>query len=244
MKPKRYVAGGQNKKAACLECASAIPKNARKCSECGSYQNWRRHLDFGQATFAFALSVVAISGYIALLSDRLSFSQGFEFSKVTKLSFRGNENEVSMLLQNESSLAAYIEKIDCLINVPVNDLEGRLKSRNLSNQNNAKIGTVGLFSLQYETNPAIQMQAREHKMITSKIVSSIGPLSWKIELTTEESSYCVITGVRADGSKVSDLALINFDEVLDYNLEAMIQNLPIEVRESLAAEIESYMPEF
>ncbi len=48
---------------ACLECAQMIPVAAAKCSKCGSYQDWRRHVSFGQATLALAIAVIALGGH-------------------------------------------------------------------------------------------------------------------------------------------------------------------------------------
>ena len=44
----------------CKECLQAIPVGARRCSYCGSSQNWTRHLDIGNTSIALALGGVGL----------------------------------------------------------------------------------------------------------------------------------------------------------------------------------------
>jgi predicted nucleic acid-binding Zn ribbon protein len=44
----------------CRVCANAIPTQASYCTHCQSYQNWRRHLQFGQTTLSLLVALVAV----------------------------------------------------------------------------------------------------------------------------------------------------------------------------------------
>lgn len=52
----------------CITCGSPIPVSAKKCRHCGSYQDFRRHLEFSQLTIALAIALISVS---ALLSEKI-----------------------------------------------------------------------------------------------------------------------------------------------------------------------------
>ncbi len=49
----------------CILCASDIPLAARYCTHCESYQNWRRHIQFGNVTLTLLVALVAVIGGLA-----------------------------------------------------------------------------------------------------------------------------------------------------------------------------------
>ena len=44
----------------CRVCANSIPAQASYCTHCESFQNWRRHLQLGQATLPMLVALVAV----------------------------------------------------------------------------------------------------------------------------------------------------------------------------------------
>ncbi|MFZ1852925.1 hypothetical protein C8R34_10587 [Nitrosomonas sp. Nm84] len=44
----------------CITCHEQIHAAARVCHHCGSYQNWRRHLDFGNLSLALVVAFVSV----------------------------------------------------------------------------------------------------------------------------------------------------------------------------------------
>jgi ribosomal protein L40E len=44
----------------CLTCAALIPGTASKCTVCGSFQNWRRHLPFDATILALLTALVSV----------------------------------------------------------------------------------------------------------------------------------------------------------------------------------------
>lgn len=44
----------------CLTCCKPIHPKAKKCSECDSYQDWRRHLSMGSSVLALLVALVSV----------------------------------------------------------------------------------------------------------------------------------------------------------------------------------------
>lgn len=52
------MAGNELAKSLCLSCKSELNPAATKCSACGSFQDWRRHVESGQLLLGFILVVI------------------------------------------------------------------------------------------------------------------------------------------------------------------------------------------
>jgi predicted nucleic acid-binding Zn ribbon protein len=48
----------------CVACCKPIELGASKCTECGTYQNWRRHLDFGATVLSLLVAVISVTGLV------------------------------------------------------------------------------------------------------------------------------------------------------------------------------------
>lgn len=48
----------------CKTCATDIPEFAKKCIHCGSYQDWRRYIDFGHTTLALLIAFFSVMGIL------------------------------------------------------------------------------------------------------------------------------------------------------------------------------------
>ncbi|WP_157967534.1 hypothetical protein [Cohaesibacter intestini] len=44
----------------CIECKSDLPEGARKCLKCGSRQDWRRFLDFGNTSASLLIATISV----------------------------------------------------------------------------------------------------------------------------------------------------------------------------------------
>jgi len=102
---------------ACLECAQMIPAAASKCSKCGSYQDWRRHVPFGQATLALAIAVIALGGYfvgsgrvIVNSVSGLISAKGFD---VGIAAVRIGEEKASFFVTNRSDKTIAVKGAKC-----------------------------------------------------------------------------------------------------------------------------------
>jgi hypothetical protein len=49
----------------CIACKSEIEKGATLCSECGSYQNWRRHFTFTSTVLSLLVALISVIGLVA-----------------------------------------------------------------------------------------------------------------------------------------------------------------------------------
>lgn len=45
----------------CFQCCNEIPANAKICTACSSFQNWRRHLNFSSTVLALLVALVSVS---------------------------------------------------------------------------------------------------------------------------------------------------------------------------------------
>lgn len=45
----------------CKICCKSIESGAKKCTECGSYQDWRRHFSVGTVTLSLIIALVSVS---------------------------------------------------------------------------------------------------------------------------------------------------------------------------------------
>ncbi len=48
----------------CITCKREIDRAALKCAECGSLQNWRRHLQFSATILSLIIAIISVSGLV------------------------------------------------------------------------------------------------------------------------------------------------------------------------------------
>lgn len=48
-------------KSVCRICLKPIELGAKKCTECGSYQDWRRHFSFGTVALSLLIALISVS---------------------------------------------------------------------------------------------------------------------------------------------------------------------------------------
>lgn len=86
----------------CIDCKSKVPYGARKCLTCGSRQDWRRFLDFGNTS---ATLVIAAMSVLALGSQHLiSVYDWFADSERGGLSVKitsVNSDRISLFVDND-----------------------------------------------------------------------------------------------------------------------------------------------
>lgn len=104
----------------CITCAEEIPASAIKCNKCGSYQNWRRHIDFGQGALALLVALISVSTLAvdtgvrainAALSNPLEPRMA---AKVISLSI----DEIKILVANNGTSRVFLSE-GALCRVPV-----------------------------------------------------------------------------------------------------------------------------
>lgn len=48
----------------CIVCRNQIPVGALKCTECDSFQNWRRYLEFSSLALSLLVALISVSGIV------------------------------------------------------------------------------------------------------------------------------------------------------------------------------------
>lgn len=54
----------------CIVCKKQKIQGATKCTECGSFQDWRRYLDIGNTSFALIIAFVSVSTVLISTVDK------------------------------------------------------------------------------------------------------------------------------------------------------------------------------
>ncbi|MDX8348242.1 hypothetical protein SLH49_09605 [Cognatiyoonia sp. IB215446] len=107
----------QNKN--CVECSSEIPISAVKCTNCSSYQDWRRHLGTFSSTLALPIAILAVVG---AFWDQIAHVKSTFFPTllpdtsvlVTDISL----NSVSLLVTNRGSSTLVFDGPRCMLALP------------------------------------------------------------------------------------------------------------------------------
>jgi hypothetical protein len=90
----------------CKSCAGQIPKHAAKCQHCGSFQNWRRHLDFGNTFLALLVALISVTGStIPIVQKTLTPDD----SKVSVRYIDRNDVSFPLIVTNDGDRPAVID---------------------------------------------------------------------------------------------------------------------------------------
>lgn len=202
----------------CRECASEIPLAARKCKNCGSFQDFRRFTTVSQSSVTFLLALAALiahftsdirSGLFAL-RDWLS---GTNFSMSVGLVELTNEN-LTVILTSRRDHAIGVSGGGCFIHLPADPSE---RSRVLLEQRSLGQGElerlppdphawIGPIMLSYDLESPELLQPLDQKMI-SLALDLVGfpgtEITWSDEAPT---SFCSISG----GDQHNSLAVSAF----------------------------------
>jgi hypothetical protein len=120
----------------CNSCAGQIPKHASKCQHCGSFQNWRRHLDFGNAFLALLVALVSVVGFtIPIVQKALTPNDSIvsvRFIDRTDVSFPlivTNDGDRPAVFEEDVGIRLYFvnkqgKKSDHVLMLTLNDVNG------------------------------------------------------------------------------------------------------------------------
>lgn len=72
----------QPEQSRCIACAREMASGAVKCAQCGSFQNWRRHLQFSATVLSLVVAIISVSGLVVPLLVK-TFQQETSAVKVT-----------------------------------------------------------------------------------------------------------------------------------------------------------------
>ncbi|WP_316360024.1 hypothetical protein [Devosia sp.] len=88
---------GARKTKDCTTCASHIPLNSNYCTKCESYQNWRRHLQFGVYTLPMLVALFAVVVPIIPVTGQWLFGNN---SRLATSSLRFSPSAVEVTVSN------------------------------------------------------------------------------------------------------------------------------------------------
>ncbi|MDH3387002.1 MAG: hypothetical protein OEN02_03780 [Gammaproteobacteria bacterium] len=93
----------------CLECRSDIKAGAKKCTECGAYQDWTRYL------FRYTSIVTAVLGIIPVITIAFSLYEiafGEKIADVRAAIVRCESRRLDIGIVNVGEMPAIVSKVD------------------------------------------------------------------------------------------------------------------------------------
>lgn len=221
---------------ACVECAEAIPAGARKCSKCSSYQNWRRHIPFGQSTLALVISVIALGSSLALGSKAImETASGFLTAPNFRLGVAVvslDEEKARVLLSNSTGRNIVVKDIDCGLNIPIDAgqmsrdiLATRLVADTISDIFLPAQDTIGLFLVSYQTHGNVVIPPNGRILVEglTKHISSPSMIEPLLDQRfTQVASYCTASGVDELNEMSIGAVSLPIGTVLELDVEAFL----------------------
>lgn len=102
----------------CVECRSDLAPGAKKCTVCGSFQDWRRHISYSQSAIALALSIIAIvTSFWEPIREFYSSWGVVDDSRFRAVGARVSPAELSFLAVNDSQESVLFDGLICDISV-------------------------------------------------------------------------------------------------------------------------------
>ena len=219
-------------KKTCVECSSNLNDTALKCPHCGSYQNWRRFLPFGESTLALTLSVIALTAVVlpnpkTIVKSASDYISGVNFA-LSGAVINIGVNEVSVLVKNRENEPVAIDEVACLLNIPIdpsvrlteffkNRAEGIIENKEAPLLNSE---TMGVFQFAFRlTTPALLTEFGS-KIITLPVQSISPPLRSSTDLNSSDTvvNFCMVIGTSLRNNNASGAILLTPLQVNDIDL--------------------------
>jgi hypothetical protein len=180
----------------CLICAKEMPSAALKCTACGSYQNWRRHLDFGN-TF-IALLIALISLFSLLASQLLGFANSIiyrlpDFQAIAQIS-ELDEHQSAIFISNQGAQSFISSGMTCQISRPSKNWFIGSGNREYPKLSDVKVRTVYFF----EHEPVLWAPGQSGilKLLSFKSLDNrVAP-----QETIEQKSACIFSFKDSNGN--------------------------------------------
>lgn len=191
----------------CLECYSDIHSCAMTCPHCGSHQNWRRYLPFGESTLALILSTIALTAVIlpdprAAIKEISDYISGTNFA-ISAVLVDVNIENISILLTNNQNSDAAINSVGCLMHIPLDTNLNIRQSLNdraegiMENETLTVSETMGMFLMTFELKTPALISKYQTAVITlpTKVISA--PLGTGEDESPEDNvvNFCIVGGV-------------------------------------------------
>ena len=107
MKTTPKQIGGPPSKVRCRVCLNEIYEGAKKCTECESFQNWRRHLVLGTTTLTLVIALLSVLGSVAPKISRI-FDPPADQVEIQVVAVSAARGEVRLVASNAGERAGVI----------------------------------------------------------------------------------------------------------------------------------------
>ena len=221
----------------CVECASVINISAIKCAKCGSYQNWRRYLPFGESSLAIVLSSIALAFTFfpdmkAPLKEVRDIIYGTSFDVEASLVYLNNNN-VSLLVRNDENTPAAINELICSINFPLDTeklIQDYLRRRavgkaSMGEERLTVENTLGPFIVSYSSKQPFLINPYDTQIVTLSLDSITEPLRYINEKDTNREivNFCSLSGSNFEDDVAGGALLLTQPQLYDVDLLDLIQ---------------------
>lgn len=220
----------------CIECATEIPIGAKKCAVCGSYQDWRRHVPFGQSTLALALSLIAIiTAFVGggqQIAKHISSLLGVRGGAILGAKIEISDSEAVFSVLNQSPESVVINSILCSLYLPI-DADARLREAITEQPSGTKLNpdrpylareTVGMFLVSYRIAHPLELPSGSEALLDGTLGDVTPPLQPTPPPKGDQpvGSYCTVGGVgRHNEIEMGAIALKPAD-LFDFDLLKML----------------------
>ena len=103
--------GAAAEQKSCRDCHALMPRAAKKCPTCGSYQNWERYLGFGASVLALPVALISVLS-ITVPAGIKTLRAGTAEPSVYLLATDGGV--ISLAIENRGTGPMLVEQVDLL----------------------------------------------------------------------------------------------------------------------------------
>lgn len=221
----------------CVECASGINGSAIKCAKCGSYQNWRRYLPFGESSLAIVLSSIALvftffPDMKAPLKEIKDIFTGTSFAVETSL-VNLRANRVSLLVRNDENTPAAIDTFICSVSFPIDPdriimerLRRRVKDIEYRGEDELTVeNTLGPIIISYSSERPFLINPYDAQVVTLLVDNVSEPLRSINENDADRKivNFCSLSGSNFEDNVAAGAILLTQSQLFHVDVLDLIQ---------------------
>lgn len=215
----------ESKGSECLVCAEPIKSSASKCKHCGSFQDFRRHVPFGNTALALIVAILALlSPVIDTISTQYELYLKRNEKRVELALVEVLPSHVSALVSNRSSSSIVIDRIGCIVSVPFDPTVMYVVN---SDEEIVEIAwprardTIGSSLVTYRPNENFLLAASEQAYLNFSRTHVVPPKQALIHTEDDDDdivrSFCTIGAVSEFSELEVDNAIMRPSELLRFD---------------------------
>ncbi|WP_208347865.1 hypothetical protein [Pseudaestuariivita rosea] len=206
------------------------------CPNCGTQQNWRRYLPFGESTLALALSAIALVTVLlpdprAVIKEVLDYFSGTNFA-IKAVLVDIDIDDISILVKNEQNSEAAINSIVCLLNIPldpslnIDKILRQLAEGRVERPSPLTVGeTMGVFQMAFELENPAMVPKYESAVITLPNVEISAPLGTRRHKAPNDTvvNFCATMGVNFEDDFAIGAIMLKPEELIGIDLLEVLE---------------------